>query len=129
MCTLPRWSVCGMAWREGYAGQPCGEAITEWGSVLSEAGGEVERTKIALHGVKKKNILGMALHAPACFFWGRRWPAGGTAAILHNALIGRLGMRLTVGREKGGFVRQYYKVHYVNIAWGLKLFNFYIKDY
>ncbi len=58
--------------RDGLAGKvcrtACGKAETEWGGVLSEAGGEVERTKITHSGVKKKNILGMALHARACFF-------------------------------------------------------------
>ena len=61
----------------------------------------------------------MALHARAWFFLGRWWTVGRTAAILHNALIGRLGMRWPLQVwQQGGFVRQYYKVHYVNIAWG-----------
>ncbi len=38
-------------------------------------------TKLTKLRVKEKNILGMALHARACFFLGRRWPAGGSAAI------------------------------------------------
>jgi len=70
-----------------------------------------------LKRVKKKNILGMALQAWHVFFGmgGGRW--AGAAAILHNALMGRLWLRgpLQVW-QKGSLVRQYHKVHYVNIA-------------
>jgi len=65
-------------------------------------------------GVKKKTISGMALHARAWFFLGRRWTVGRTAAILHNALIGRLGMRRPHEVwQQGSIVQQYYKDVYV----------------
>ena len=82
--------------------------------MLSEADAEVSGTKITNPGVKKKNILGMALHAWHVFFevGGGRWV--GAAAILHNALMGRLWLRRPLQVwQKGSFVRQYHKVHYV----------------